>query len=60
MVSRQLTRSDGRVETTKIAMTVVLAHDENGWAITGTLPQLSDDPFAASPTKPWLFYDGVC
>lgn len=59
IVSRQLTRSDGRVETTKIAMTLVLGKDENGWAITGMLPPRAD-PFAPSVAAPWLYYEGVC
>lgn len=60
IISRQLTRSDGRVEQTKIAMTILLERNENGWAITGTLPPLSTDPFAPSVNAPWLFYEGLC
>lgn len=60
IISRQLTRSDGRVEQTKIAMTILLERNENGWAITGTLPQRATDPFAASAAAPWSFYDRLC
>jgi hypothetical protein len=60
IVSRQLTRSDGRVEQTKIAMTMFLERNENGWSITGTLPPLASDPFAPSTAAPWLYYAGLC
>ena len=60
VVSRQLTRSDGRVETTKIAMTLVLERDANGWAITDAPAALVSDPFAPSTAAPWMYYEGVC
>lgn len=58
---RQLTRSDGRVEEMKMAITIILERPATGpWFISGTLPPLGSDPFAASPTVPWLPFQGAC
>lgn len=58
---RQLTRSDGRVEEMKMAITILLERTESGpWFISGTLPPLGSDPFAPSETVPWLPYQGAC
>jgi hypothetical protein len=58
---RQLTRSDGRVEEMKMAITLFLDRDETGpWYMTGSLPPTAADPFAPSPVAPWLPFDGAC
>ena len=58
---RQLTRSDGRVEEMKMAITILLERSADGpWFISGTLPPLGSDPFAPSDTVPWLPYQGAC
>lgn len=58
---RQLTRSDGRVEEMKMAITILLERTGAGpWFISGTLPPLGDDPFAPSETVPWLPFHGAC
>jgi hypothetical protein len=58
---RQLTRTDGRVEEMKMAITILLERTGTGpWYISGTLPPLGDDPFAPSATVPWLPFDGAC
>lgn len=58
---RQLTRSDGRVEEMKMAITVLLERTETGpWFISGTLPPRGSDPFAPSETVPWLPFKGAC
>lgn len=58
---RQLTRSDGRVEEMKMAISVLLERTATGpWFISGTLPPVASDPFAASPNEPWLPYQGAC
>ena len=58
---RQLTRSDGRVEEMKMAITLFLERDATGpWYITGALPPTATDPFTPSPAAPWLPYQGAC
>jgi hypothetical protein len=58
---RQLTRSDGRVEEMKMAITIILERTGTGpWFISGTLPPLGSDPFAPSPAAPWLPFKGAC
>ncbi len=58
---RQLTRNDGRTEEMRMAISMLLDRTPDGpWSISGTLPPLGPDPFAASPTVPWLAFEGAC
>lgn len=58
---RQLTRNDGRTEEMRMAISILLDRTPDGpWTISGTLPPLGPDPFAASPTVPWLAFEGAC
>ena len=61
LLYRQLTRSDGRTEEMRMAITVLLERTEDGpWFISGTLPPLGSDPFAPSTAAPWLTFQRAC
>lgn len=61
VLNRQLTRSDGRTEEMKMAISILLDRATDGpWTISGTLPPVGQDPFAASPNAPWMSFEGAC
>ena len=61
VLARQLTRSDGRTEEMKMAISILLDRATDGpWTISGTLPPVGQDPFAASPNAPWMSFEGAC
>ena len=60
LTDRQLTRNDGRVETQKSVITLVLQAVDGQWRIVGSLPNTLADPFADIPTAPWQSYAGAC
>lgn len=60
LTERQLTRSDGRVETQKTVVTLVLQAENDKWHVVGTIPNTQSDPFADIPSAPWQSYAGAC
>lgn len=60
IIQRQLTRSDGRVDTVKMINTFVLDAYDGHWSLAGTMQPLGNDPWADSPSNPWQSYAGAC
>ncbi|WP_420116134.1 hypothetical protein [Micromonospora sp.] len=60
IVQRQMTRSDGRVETIKMITSFALTVTNGHWSLVGTMQPLGDDPWADSPSNPWQSYAGAC